>query len=100
MCARTVDGVDVLLCQVEGNYYAMHNQCSHARQKLSHGRLRGFEVVCPLHGARFDVRSGACTAPPAARAITTFPVQLEGGKVHITLKQVDQAAAPRFGPLN
>ena len=100
MCAHTVEGVDVLICQVEGNFYALHNQCSHARQKLSQGRLRGFEVICPLHGARFDVRSGEVTSAPAARPVTSFPVTLEGGKVHVTLKQVDQPARPQFGPLN
>jgi 3-phenylpropionate/trans-cinnamate dioxygenase ferredoxin subunit len=100
MCSVTVDGIDVLVCNVEGQFYAMHNQCSHARQKLSQGRLRGYEVACPLHGARFDVRDGSVKAPPANRPVTGFPVLLQDGKVHITITEVDQPAPPRFGPMN
>ncbi len=85
MIAGRVGSTDVLLCQVEGRFYAMEDLCSHARQKLSTGRLRGHELQCPLHGARFDVRSGACTAPPANLPIKTFPVTLEGGKVCVTI---------------
>ncbi len=76
-----VAGVDVLLCHVEGGFYAVHGQCSHARQSLAAGRLRGFEITCPLHGARFDVRTGACLAAPAQIPIQRFPVQIENGKV-------------------
>ena len=89
MHACDIDGTSVLLCRVEGTYYAIEDKCSHAIQKLSTGRLRGTEVTCPLHGARFDVRDGRCTAPPASRAIKTFPVTLEGGKVNVTLTEDD-----------
>lgn len=100
MHACQVDGVDVLLCRVDGEYYAVVDHCSHATQKLSTGRLRGFEVTCPLHGARFDVRDGRCLAAPASRPIKTLPVTLEGGKVNVTVTEEDKPARPRFGPLN
>ncbi len=77
------DGIDILVCCVAGQYYAVDGHCSHAKQKLISGRLRGFEISCPLHGARFDVRTGACTAAPATQPIKRFPVTLEGGKVCI-----------------
>lgn len=95
-----VDGVDVLLCRVDGEYYAVVDHCSHATQKLSAGRLRGFEVTCPLHGARFDVRDGRCLAAPASQPIKTLPVTLEGGKVNVTVTEEHKPARPRFGPLN
>lgn len=85
MVAGQVAGQDVLLCLVHGQFYALENRCSHAQQKLSSGRLSGHEVRCPLHGARFDVRSGACTRAPATAPIKTFPVTLEGGKVCLTI---------------
>ncbi len=100
MIGATVNGVDILVCHVEGQFYATSATCSHARQKLTEGRLRGFEVSCPLHGARFDVRSGACTAPPASRAIKTFPVTLEGGKVQVTVTGDDKPPKPKFGLMN
>jgi nitrite reductase/ring-hydroxylating ferredoxin subunit len=95
-----IEGVDVLLCRVDGEYYAVADRCSHAAQKLSAGRLRGYEVTCPLHGARFDIRDGRCLAAPASQPIKTFPVTLEGGKVNVTVTQEDRPARPRFGPLN
>ena len=100
MHACEVDGVDVLLCRVDGEYYAVVDHCSHATQKLSAGRLRGFEVTCPLHGARFDVRDGRCLAAPASQPIRTIPVTLEGGKVNVTVTDEHKPARPRFGPLN
>ena len=99
MIACEVDGVDVLLCRVDGQYYAVSNRCSHAQQVLVAGRLKGHEINCPLHGARFDIRDGRCLAAPAALPIKTFPVTLEGGKVNVTVTADDLPARPRFGPL-
>ena len=73
----------LLVCLVEGQYHVVSAVCSHAQQSLAGGRLRGFEISCPLHGARFDIRTGACTRAPAVRPIQRFPVVLEAGKVCI-----------------
>ncbi|MEM9623928.1 MAG: non-heme iron oxygenase ferredoxin subunit [Pseudomonadota bacterium] len=94
-----VGDVEVLVCQVEGQFYAVHAQCSHARQSLATGRLRGFQISCPLHGARFDVRTGACTAAPAQKPIASFPVMLEGGKVCVQVGEIEQPPKPKFGPI-
>ena len=98
MIGTRVNGVDVLVCQVEGQYYALSDLCSHARQALSKGRLAGHLVRCPLHGARFDVRSGACMSPPASQPVKTFPVVVEGGKVCISVSADDRPPPPRFSP--
>ncbi|XOV85219.1 MAG: Rieske (2Fe-2S) protein [bacterium] len=79
----SVNGQSVLLCQVEGRFFAVSAICPHAGQKLYGGQLKGFEVVCPLHRARFDVRNGACTAAPANGPLQSYPVLLEAGKVSI-----------------
>ena len=76
---------EVLLCNVEGQYYALQGRCSHAGQSLVSARLCGYEITCPLHGARFDVRSGMCLSAPATQPIERFPVLLEGGKVCVVL---------------
>lgn len=78
-----VAGQELLVCQVDGGFYAVDARCSHAAQSLAHGRLAGFELKCPLHGASFDIRTGACTRAPATAPIRTFPVILDGGKVCI-----------------
>jgi 3-phenylpropionate/trans-cinnamate dioxygenase ferredoxin subunit len=100
MIACDVDGVDVLLCNVAGQHYAVSNRCSHAGQALATGRLKGYEVWCPLHGARFDVRDGRCLAAPASQPISTFDVTLQGGKVHVTVRVEDKPPGPSFGPMN
>ena len=86
IAACQVDGVELLICRVRGSYYAVSNRCSHANQALSGGKLRGHTISCPLHGARFDVRTGECLAAPATLPIKSFPVTLEGGKVLVALE--------------
>jgi len=71
----------VLLCNVGGQHHAVSNVCPHSRMPLSEGSLRGFTVICPLHGARFDVRTGACLAGPATSDLAVYPVRVENGQV-------------------
>jgi 3-phenylpropionate/trans-cinnamate dioxygenase ferredoxin component len=78
-----VDGVPVLICRVDGRFFAVSNRCSHAGQALHTGRLHGYRLGCPLHGAAFDVRDGRCLRPPAETALVTYPVLIEGGKLHV-----------------
>jgi nitrite reductase/ring-hydroxylating ferredoxin subunit len=75
MAAVNVEGEAILLCRVEGRYYALRDLCSHAQQALSEGRLRGHTVYCPLHGARFDVRTGDCLSPPATEGVKSYLVE-------------------------
>lgn len=55
----------IVVCRVAGELYAIEDNCSHADTPLSEGRLRGANLVCPLHGASFDVRDGSHSGPPA-----------------------------------
>ena len=84
VCVR-VQGLEVLVSQVHGQFYAVHAQCSHAAQSLAYGKVRGTQVSCPLHGAKFDIRTGACLAAPAQTPLKSFPVFIEAGKVCIEI---------------
>ena len=77
--------LSILLCNVEGELYAVENLCSHAQTPLSDGELRGCEIECIYHGATFDVRSGAPLAPPAIRPIRTFKVERQGDRAQIEI---------------
>jgi nitrite reductase/ring-hydroxylating ferredoxin subunit len=99
MTVVKVDGVDVLVCHVDGVFHAVHALCSHARQSLATGKLRGHQIQCPLHGARFDVRTGQCLAAPAQRPIPSFPVTIESGKVCVEVTGVEEPPKPKFGPI-
>lgn len=83
--ACRVEGRDLLVVFAEGAYFAVDALCSHAGQSLANGRIVGREIICPLHGARFDLRTGACTKSPASQPLTTYPVLVEGGKICIEM---------------
>jgi len=65
---------DVAVCRVQGMLYALEDLCSHAETTLSDGLLAGYSLVCPLHGASFDVRTGEHSGPPAWCGVPAFTV--------------------------
>lgn len=74
----------VLLVHTADGWHALNDRCPHAAARLSPGQLRQGLVVCPRHGARFDLASGVC-AGQAWRAVPRFPVQVIAGRVIVTL---------------
>ena len=82
-CVADVDGVAVAVFNLGGDYCAIEDTCTHDGGELASGELQGEEIVCPRHGARFNLRSGAVTAPPAYSAIAVFPVRVAGGWVEV-----------------
>lgn len=74
-------GIEVAVFLVEGQYYAIDDICTHDNGPLADGRIEGLCVVCPRHGAMFDLRTGEAVKLPAYRPIDTFPVRLEGDRI-------------------
>lgn len=72
------DGVEILICNVDGTFYAIEDVCTHDGAPLDQGTLEGACVTCPRHGATFDVRTGDATLP-AILPVTTFIVREENG---------------------
>ena len=66
----------IAVFNIEGAYYAIEDVCTHDGGELAGGPVEGFEVECLRHGARFDVRTGAATRPPAYLPTVVFPVQV------------------------
>jgi nitrite reductase/ring-hydroxylating ferredoxin subunit len=75
------EGRGIALFNVEGAFYAIDNTCTHRGGPLGEGELNGDTVECPWHGAQFNVRTGAVTAPPARTGVRSFPVKVEGNDV-------------------
>ena len=73
----------VAVCNVEGEFYAIDDVCTHDGGSLDQGELEGFEIECPRHMARFDVRNGDVTALPAVIPVDTFPVRVEGDDIEL-----------------
>lgn len=67
----------------DGQYYAVQRQCSHAALDLDGGRVRGASIVCPHHGARFDLKSGRVLGPPAYAPIAAFPTRVRDDMVEV-----------------
>ena len=74
---------DIALFNVNGTFYALDDACPHRGGPLSEGELEGQEVICPWHGARFDLATGANLTPPAPRGVTSYKVQVTGSDVEI-----------------
>lgn len=71
----------IAVYNIDGDLYAIEDVCTHDGGELAGGELHGFELECVRHGARFDVRSGAVTCPPAYEPIASFPVREEAGAI-------------------
>ena len=86
----TVEGREILICRAGNGVFAVDNICTHAYARLSEGRLRGTRLICPLHGASFDVRDGRVLGPPATQALQTHPVRVADGKIEIDVDIPDE----------
>lgn len=71
----------IAVYNIDGAFYAVEDICTHDGGELAGGELHGYDVECPRHGARFDLRSGAVTCPPAYGPIARFPVREEDGAI-------------------
>lgn len=76
----------IVVCNVQGEIYALEDNCSHADTPLSEGRLRGWHITCPLHGASFDIRDGSHGGPPAWEGVPCYTVARVDGEVVVTLE--------------
>ncbi len=83
--AKLVDvgGQPVALFNVAGSYYAIGDSCTHVGGSLSEGTLEGTTVICPLHGARFDITNGQVQTPPANTSVPCYRVEVDGSDIRI-----------------
>ncbi|MEW6636727.1 MAG: non-heme iron oxygenase ferredoxin subunit, partial [Actinomycetota bacterium] len=75
----------VALCNLEGEFHAFEDICTHRFAYLSEGEFSGSEIRCPLHGARFDVRTGEAKSLPAVKPVPVHEVKVEDGYVYVAL---------------
>jgi nitrite reductase/ring-hydroxylating ferredoxin subunit len=87
-----VNGEDICVANVQGKYYAINNICTHEGGPLAEGTLEGYEVECPWHNSKFDVRTGQVTAPPANEPELAYEVKIDGND--ILVKKQDKKKLP------
>jgi len=84
--AYQVSGHDILICHTKSEFFAVENKCSHAKAKLEGGRLRAYRLICPLHGASFDVRDGNVKGEPATSPIRIYPLRVIDGRIQVSIE--------------
>ena len=78
-----IDGTDIAIFKIDNEFYAIEDVCSHDGTEIASGELDGDEIICPRHGARFCVKTGAVKSAPAYEDIHSYPVRIVEGMVQI-----------------
>jgi 3-phenylpropionate/trans-cinnamate dioxygenase ferredoxin component len=78
-----LDGRAIALFNVEGDYFAIDDVCTHDGGPLAEGELEGAEIRCPRHGARFDVRTGKALSFPAFEPVDTLAIEVRGDDIYV-----------------
>jgi ferredoxin-NADP reductase/nitrite reductase/ring-hydroxylating ferredoxin subunit len=89
-----VNSQNICVVNVEGKYYAIGSICTHEGGPLADGTLEGYEVECPWHNSKFDVRTGEVTSPPASEPEPAYEVKVEGN--NILIKTQGKSKSPQI----
>ena len=83
--AVEVEGREIAIFNVDGKYFAIDDTCPHSGGPLSEGDLEGEQVVCPWHGAVFDLKDGSVQAPPADEGVGCYRVEVDGDDIKVEI---------------
>jgi 3-phenylpropionate/trans-cinnamate dioxygenase ferredoxin subunit len=78
-----LEDTEAMVFNINGEFYAIEDVCTHDGGPLSDGDVENCEIICPRHAARFNIKTGDVTAPPAYENLHTFPVRIENDMVQI-----------------
>ena len=78
-----IDDAFIAVFNIEGEFYAIEDVCTHDYETLTGGCIEGDEIICPRHGARFNIKTGEALTPPAYEPVATLPVRVENGVVQV-----------------
>jgi 3-phenylpropionate/trans-cinnamate dioxygenase ferredoxin component len=79
----------VIVFNLDGEFYALEDLCTHDMSELSGGEFCGEEMTCPRHGALFNIKTGEALTPPAYEPTQTFPVQIVDTLVQVKVERED-----------
>lgn len=80
-----VEDRKIAVFRMEDGFYAIEDICTHDGGPLAEGEIEDHEVICPRHGARFDIRTGAALTLPAVTPVESYPVRVDGNELYIGL---------------
>ena len=81
-----IDETPIMILNIAGFYFAIADVCSHDDGPVGEGNIEGFEIICPRHGARFDIRTGKALALPAFVDIPVYPVRVVGDQIEVGIR--------------
>ena len=81
-----IEDEEIVVANSNGEYYAFNAECPHAGGPLDEGEMEGKIVVCPWHGAEFDMTTGEALTPPVQDNIDTYKVRVEGEDIQVSLE--------------
>ena len=90
------DGENICIANIKGNYYAISSICTHEGGPLADGTLEGYEVECPWHSSKFDVRTGEVTSPPATEPEQAYEVKVDGNNILIKRQGKSKSSSPQI----
>lgn len=85
MKAVSINHRQILLVHTEDGIFALADECTHDFVPLDTGRLKGNQIMCTRHGARFDVKTGAVLAPPAVADVDTYEVKIDNNDIYVSV---------------
>src|SRR5919206_4683570 len=91
-----VNGQNICLVNVDGKYYAIGSICTHEGGPLADGTLEGYEVECPWHNSKFDVRTGEVTSPPASEPEPSYEIKVDGNSILIKMHGKGKKPPPQI----
>jgi len=90
------NGENICVVNIEGKYYAIGSICTHEGGPLADGTLEGYEVECPWHGSKFDVRTGEVTSPPASEPEPAYEVKVDGNSILVKKQGKSKSSSPQL----
>ena len=84
-----VDDVPIGIANVEGEFFAFADVCTHDDGPVAEGELEDYDIECPRHGARFDIRTGAVRSLPAVTPIPVYELKIEGENILLNPEPAD-----------
>jgi len=81
-----IEGRDAIaIYNLDGEYFATDDTCTHGAASLSEGEIEGEEVICPFHLGSFNIRSGEAVVGPCVKAVRTYPVRIKEGMLYVEI---------------
>jgi len=87
-----VEGLEIAVFRIDGDFFATSNVCTHGYASLSEGIVVDDVIECPLHQGRFCIRTGKALSAPVSEAIATYETKLKDGRIFVRLAPAEETS--------